>query len=210
VIEGEPLRHNGIDLSSIRDCALDVGDAGALAVVGKATTGVTPMTFSHEAFRDLYQAHFNFVWCALRRLGVREDDALDLTQMVFVTAYRKLSGFEGRSQLRTWLFGICRRTASAYRRSARVHWEVATDATAMDAYPEPDHGSRTHSGARERAEGLLNSLPEAQRIVFVLFELDGMSGPEIAELLGISLGTVRSRLRLARALFERRALKGGE
>ncbi len=66
--------------------------------------GIAP---SSAEFRAIYEEHFNFVWCALRRLGVREADVMDLTQKVFLTAYTKLPDFEGRSLLTTWLFGIC-------------------------------------------------------------------------------------------------------
>ena len=63
-------------------------------------------------FRAVYEAHFNFVWCSLRRLGVREADVLDQAQKVFLTAHFKLAEFEGRSQITTWLFGICQRVAA--------------------------------------------------------------------------------------------------
>jgi RNA polymerase sigma-70 factor (ECF subfamily) len=157
-------------------------------------------------FRALYDAHFDFVWRSLRRLGVREPDVLDLAQKVFLTAYFKLPEFEGRSLLSTWLFGIAQRVASDYRRSALVRREVSTDAAVLDAVPYDQQDLSTESEARRRAqaaEAILNKLPEAQRTVFVLFELEEMSGQDIATLLNVSLGTVRSRLRLARDTFRR-------
>jgi RNA polymerase sigma-70 factor (ECF subfamily) len=157
---------------------------------------------SHE-FRAIYEAHLDFVWRSLRRLGVRQADAMDLAQKVFLTAHTKLPEFEGRSRLRTWLFAICQRVASDYRRSAPLRREVTTDASEIDLFSSP---STDRSEARQRmrlAEAILDKLPEAQRLVFVLFELEELSGDEIAELLGISVGTVRSRLRLARDAFGR-------
>lgn len=157
-------------------------------------------------FRALYEAHFAFVWGSLRRLGVREADALDLTQKVFLTVHARLGVFEGRSQLRTWIFGICQRLASDYRRSARVRLEIATDALELDAQRGAGNGPLAAAESRQladTAEAILDKLPEAQRVVFVLFELDEMSGEEIATLLGISVGTVRSRLRLAREAVRR-------
>ncbi len=157
-------------------------------------------------FRAIYEAHFNFVWCSLRRLGVREADVLDQAQKVFLTAHFKLAEFEGRSQITTWLFGICQRVASDYRRSALFRREVATDSAEMDLYGGSHEDSSQGAESRQRAqvaETILNKLPEAQRLVFVLFELEEMSGQDIAELLGISVGTVRSRLRLAREAFSR-------
>ncbi|HEY2735002.1 MAG TPA: sigma-70 family RNA polymerase sigma factor, partial [Polyangiales bacterium] len=92
------------------------------------------------------------------------------------------------------------------RRSAAVRREVATDANELDAVAviQDDYAARSDSAHRARlAEAILDKLPEAQRVVFVLFELEELSGDEIAELLDVSVGTVRSRLRLAREQFGR-------
>jgi RNA polymerase sigma-70 factor (ECF subfamily) len=164
------------------------------------------MRVPHADFRALYEAHFDFVWRSLRRLGVREPDAIDQSQKVFLTAHAKLDAFEGRSRVSTWLFAICQRVASDYRRSAPIRREVTTDAAEMDLYSvwHDETAHTSESGQRARvAEAILNKLPENQRLVFVLFELEDMTGEEIAELLGISVGTVRSRLRMARELFGR-------
>jgi len=161
---------------------------------------------SEQDFRAIYDAHFAFVWRCLRRLGVREPDVVDLTQKVFLTAYFKHAQFEGRSRLTTWLFGICQRVASDYRRSARIRREIATDAAELEAYTasRDEISAVTELGQRRRlVNAMLEKLPEPQRVVFVMFELDEMSGQEIADLLDTSLGTVRSRLRLAREAFRR-------
>jgi RNA polymerase sigma-70 factor (ECF subfamily) len=157
-------------------------------------------------FRAVYEAHFRFVWGTLRRLGVREADALDLTQKVFLTLHARAGDFEGRSKLRTFIFGICQRVASDYRRSAMVRYEVVTDSAELDARRESDEDAQVDAESRQHAaaaESILNKLPEPQRVVFVLFELDEMSGDEIAELLDVPVGTVRSRLRLAREAVRR-------
>jgi RNA polymerase sigma-70 factor (ECF subfamily) len=158
------------------------------------------------SFRDVYLANFDFVWGALRRLAVREDDVQDLTQKVFLVVYLKLPGFEHRSSLRTWLFRICLNAASDYRRSAPIRREVVTEPAEVAFLSGFQDDLHERNEAHRRlllAETMLNKLPEAQRLVFVLFELEDLSGSEIAELLGISLGTVRSRLRLAREVFTR-------
>jgi RNA polymerase sigma-70 factor (ECF subfamily) len=161
--------------------------------------------FSTE-FRAVYDAHFEFVWCSLRRLGVREADAMDLVQKVFLAVHVGWADFEGRSKIRTWLFGICRRIASDYRRSSPIRREIVTDAAAMDLRRSDQQESVVGTESRQRAsvaEAILNRMPEPQRVVFVLFELEEMSGEDIAELLNLSVGTVRSRLRLARERFRR-------
>lgn len=167
----------------------------------------TPLSSTpHPDFRALYDAHFDFVWRSLRRLGVREPDVLDLAQKVFLTAHVKLAEFEGRSLVSTWLFGIAQRVASDYRRSALIRREVSTDNAELEAVTTCQEDFSAESDARRRAraaEAILNKLPEPQRTVFVLFELEEMSGQDIATLLNISVGTVRSRLRLARDAFRR-------
>jgi RNA polymerase sigma-70 factor, ECF subfamily len=156
-------------------------------------------------FKALYDTHFRLVWCALTRLGVRDADLMDLTQKVFLTAYLKLPEFEGRSLLSTWLWGICRRVAIAYRRSGAIRYEVATDPVSLEVSTE-QRGAATSeidSTRQVAVEHILSKLSEPQRVVFMLFEVDELDGPEIAALLDISLGTVRSRLRYARKLFRR-------
>jgi RNA polymerase sigma-70 factor, ECF subfamily len=159
-----------------------------------------------DDFRALYEAHVNFVWRALRRLGVREADLTDLTQKVFMTAYTKLAEFEGRGRLSSWLFGICQRVASDHRRSAVARREVVTDGAQFDRFALAVTDLADQRDQKRRAdvaEAILAKLPEEQRLVFVLFELEEQSGEQIAELLAISVGTVRSRLRLAREQFRR-------
>ena len=173
---------------------------------GSALVPAAQMPTEAPDFRAIYDAHFDFVWRSLRRLGVREPDVLDLAQKVFLTAHFKLAEFEGRSLVSTWLFGICQRVASDYRRSALIRREVSTDNAELDAVANWHEDASDKSDVRRRAqaaEAILNKLPEPQRVVFVLFELEEMSGQDIATLLGISVGTVRSRLRLARDTFRR-------
>jgi RNA polymerase sigma-70 factor (ECF subfamily) len=160
---------------------------------------------SGPEFRALHDANFRLVWSALSRLGVRDADLMDQTQKVFLTAYLKLPGFEGRSEISTWLWGICRRIAIAYRRSKTVRCEIVTDPENLElSAPRPDNVTNDSESPRQAlVERILSKLSEPQRVTFLLFEVDEMNGREIAALLNISLGTVRSRLRYARLLFRR-------
>jgi RNA polymerase sigma-70 factor (ECF subfamily) len=160
-------------------------------------------------FREVYDAHFAFVWKSLRRLGVREADVPDAVQEVFLVVHRKLDEFEGRSKLSTWLFGIALRVARDRQKLAVNRRQVSDEATVLS---EADESADVH-GAAERNQGLallesiLDTLPLDQRAVFVLFELDGLSSQEIAETLDIPIGTTYSRLRLAREAFQRAATR---
>jgi RNA polymerase sigma-70 factor (ECF subfamily) len=156
-------------------------------------------------FRTLYDTHFRLVWSSLGRLGVREEDLMDLTQKVFLTAYLKLPSFEGRSLLSTWLWSISRRVAIAHRRYGPASREVATDPSSFEGLPEESNNVASNGESAQQAEMILGKLTEAQRVIFLLFEVDQMNGREIATLLGLPLGTVRSRLRYARGVFRREA-----
>ena len=161
---------------------------------------------AEASFRQVYEEHFRFVWRSLRRLGVRDSDVPDVTQEVFMIVHRKLGEFEGRSKMTTWLFGIAMRVARDHRQSAPVRREIATDEGALTGLPDPQPDAAAELERRQRRvilERILDELPEEQRTVFVLFELEALSGLEIAELLDVPTGTVHSRLRLAREAFRR-------
>ena len=155
---------------------------------------------------DVYREHFAVVGRALRHLGLAEADVEDGAQDVFVVVHAKLAGFEHRAQITTWIYGICIRVAQARRRRAHVRRELPTDPATMPV----DDTQIAHAGeAHERREAedlldrILDTLPIEQRAVFTLFELDGRTCDEIAQLCTIPIGTVYSRLRLAREAFKR-------
>jgi RNA polymerase sigma-70 factor (ECF subfamily) len=157
-------------------------------------------------FEDVYRENVGFVWRSLRRLGVAESDAEDAVQDVFVVVHGKLDSFEGRSRLSTWLYGISMRVAQARRRRAHVRHEVLEETieAATDAAPSDATHEREQMAFLEEA---LDAMPLEQRAVFTLFELDGMTCQEIADLVDIPVGTVYSRLRLGREAFRRAATR---
>jgi len=153
-------------------------------------------------FAEVYDQCFEFVVRSARRLGVPESQVDDVVQDVFVTVHRRLDGFEGRSQIKTWVFGILRHTVRDLRRGQR-----RKPATSLEHEPEaPDNEGPDAQAARSEGwkllYGALESLSEDQREVFVLAELEQMSSPEIASALSLNLNTVYSRLRSARLAFE--------
>jgi RNA polymerase sigma-70 factor (ECF subfamily) len=159
-------------------------------------------------FRPIYDEHVGFVFRTLNRLGVPERGLPDAVQEVFTVAFRGLEGFEGRSTMRTWLYGIARRIASDVRRSAPERLEVLQDETQDRADSKSDIVAWAERGEElVRAEALVQSLPEEQRIVFALFEIEEWTGAEIADATEVSVATVHSRLRLARETI-RRKLEG--
>jgi RNA polymerase sigma-70 factor (ECF subfamily) len=171
----------------------------------ESNPGRTAAAISDADFKRLYDTHLRLVKSSLSRLGVPEEDLMDLTQKVFLTAYLKLPGFEGRSLLSTWLWSISRRVAIAHRRSEPQYREVATDPSAFEGLMEEPNNVTSNGESALFAQAILSKLTETQRVVFLLFEVEQLTGREIATLLSIPLGTVRSRLRYAREFFQREA-----
>jgi RNA polymerase sigma-70 factor (ECF subfamily) len=156
----------------------------------------TPPALNLDA---LFRDHARYVWRCLRHLGVAEHDAEDLCQEVFITAQRKLPDFEGRSSPRTWLYGIALRVASDYRRSAYVRRERAVpDASEVDP-SAPASEPQAVAEARHALRMLLSLLDDDRREVVVLYEIEGFTMKEVAELVGCPLQTAYSRLYSARA-----------
>jgi RNA polymerase sigma-70 factor, ECF subfamily len=146
----------------------------------------------------VYELHADFVWRTLQHLGARNADLEDLAQEVFVTVHRSIGSFDGRSKLTTWLFGVCLHLVQRHRRRAyfRLEFLQAEPPERVDAETPEDRYAGAE--ARLRLERLLDKLSPERRATFVLFEVEGVSCEEIAELTAVPVGTVYSRLHLAR------------
>ncbi len=156
-------------------------------------------------FQAVYDAHVGFVWRSLRRLGVPESTLNDAVQDVFLVVHRRLPDFEPHAKITTWLFRICLHTAKDYRQRAHVRREVQDDGQLDALADQTSDATLTLERQEDLAlfEASLNKLDWDQRTVFMLFEIEKLTGDEIAEALDIPLGTVYSRLRLARQAFRR-------
>jgi RNA polymerase sigma-70 factor (ECF subfamily) len=160
-------------------------------------------------FLDLYEEHLSFVWNGVRRLGVPESAIEDVVQEVFLVVHRKLGDFEGRSSIRTWLYGIALRVVQHHRRHHRRAGGVVAgdvESLACSTGPSP-HESAERSQGVHLLHRLLDEMDDDQREVLVLAELEQMTAPEIAEVTGQNLNTVYWRLRAARQRFERLVLR---
>lgn len=161
-------------------------------------------------FDRVYEEHLPFVWRVLAGLGVPESRLEDAAQDVFVIVHGKLGEFEGRSKLTTWLYSIARhvaleqrrRIARDRRREREIAGPVLDDATAPTPEQETDAAE-----ARRVLLDLLGRLDPAKREVFVLVEIEQVPVRDVARLLKIKENTAWSRLRLARAEFERHAAR---
>jgi RNA polymerase sigma-70 factor, ECF subfamily len=164
----------------------------------------------NDLLHALFEAHAGYVYASLRRLGVATRDLEDLTQDVFIAVHRALdNGYDASRPPKPWLFAFCYRVASNYRRLARHRVELV-DRDAHDSLTPEQAVSAAQE--RSRLERALDVLSDDHRAVFVMHAIDGASGPEIAEALGIPLNTAYSRIRLAKRSVEAslRDLAGGE
>jgi RNA polymerase sigma-70 factor (ECF subfamily) len=179
---------------------------------GDARPTATTSASAAEVDR-IFREHGPFVWRALRRLGVASADVDDACQEVFVVVNRKLGEYQGRAQMRTWLYGIAVRVAAAQRRRSHARHEVATEEpialeTTSSSNPESAAGEREALVMLDRA---LDELDDDKRAVFILYEVEGLEMPEVAEALACPVQTAYSRLHAARKTVEqsmRRAMLG--
>ena len=150
-------------------------------------------------FDTLFAESGPLVWRVLGRLGVQRSDIPDVCQEVFLTVHKKRAEYDGRAPVRSWIYGICVRTASDYRRRAHRRYEILAEATGPEP-SEPARQERAIDFARDRArlQVVLEALGPGQREVFVLYELEELSMPEVARVLECPLQTAYSRLHSAR------------
>jgi len=154
---------------------------------------------------QVHERHGEFVWRTLHRMGVREPHVDDVYQEVFLVVHRRLHTFNGQSAITTWLFEICFRVAAGYRRKAHFRREELipdwSEVETLSSHePSPERRLVTARQAKQ-LERILDTMPLEYRVVFVMFEIEGLSSEEIAQSVGAPLGTVYSRLYRARKRF---------
>jgi len=192
-----PPERARIALVPSQPAAAPLRDAGAEAPGSVAVNALV--------FEQVYAQHFEFVWRSLRMLGVEQAALADLSQDVFSTVARQLSSFEGRSSLRTWVFGIAQHLASNHRRRRARKLDRLQPLTDAHAGNEPS--PHAHAEGREAADLVVRfcaELEESRRAVFVLGLLEGVPAAEIAALLELPLNTVYTRMHALRHALKRR------
>lgn len=147
---------------------------------------------------EVYDAQAGFVWRSLHRLGIAQRDLPDLLQEVFVVVHRRRAEYDPARPLRAWLWGICVGLARNYRRRAFRWRERLTDLLPERRSSDGPDAELDRRRRRERGRRILEALEPEKRAVFVMFEVEGMSGRQIADLLDLPVGTVHSRLHAAR------------
>jgi len=153
----------------------------------------------------IYRTHVRDVARWAERLAGPGFDLPDLVHEVFEIAQRRLPSFRGESSLSTWLFGITEKVVCHRRRKDRLrHWLVgsANDVARHAPAPGPSQHEQLERKERiARVYRVLDQLPERDRQILILFELEELSGEQIATLLGIKVGNVWLRMHRARERF---------
>lgn len=164
-----------------------------------------PKEIEGITFLDLYDTQLAFVWNGVKRLGVEDSAIEDVVQEIFLVVHRRLADFEGRSSIRTWLFGIAIRVVRHHRRRQRAKGATALEdiESLADANARSPHELAEKGQMVDVLHRLLDELDDDKREVLVLAELEQMTAPEIAEVTGANLNTVYWRLRAGRQEFER-------
>lgn len=159
-------------------------------------TGVGEAAIS---LRSIFDEHYDYVWCSLRRLGVQERDLEDVTHDLFLEVHGKLDRYDRSRPLKPWLFAFAVRIASDYRKLARhTKMELTSSPDVEAATPNAEQLVAAKDSARV-LQLALEELSDELRAVIVLYEIDETPMKDIAEALSIPVNTAYSRLRLARA-----------
>ncbi len=168
-------------------------------LVARASRGDEP------AFAELVRRHERKVYNLAYRMLGREEDARDATQDAFLSCYRRLSSFRGDAQFSTWLHRIA--VNASYDLMRRRKGVLLGQDELPEPPPQPDHADR--AAAAVDVQRALLAVPVEYRAVLVLHDIQGHAYEEVADILDVPLGTVKSRLHRGRAALGR-VLGAGE
>lgn len=183
---------------TVNKAALPIVDTLELRLVERAAAG------EHQARRELFERHREAAYRVALRVTGRHEDALDVVQDSFIRAFGRLDEFQHGSSFRTWLLRIVTNRALDVLRARRVRLAVPLDADEDEPVAVVAAGEAQPGQALEQRElaarlrAAIESLPPDQRAVFALYAAGELTYGQIAETLGIPVGTVMSRLYHAR------------
>jgi RNA polymerase sigma-70 factor (ECF subfamily) len=160
------------------------------------------------AWRALYERHFDKVLRLVHALGIVDAEADDLCQEIFLIIYRHLRSFRGEARLATWIHRLATREAFRHAKRRRMR-RALVQLLAREQPPAPPRDGAENQAARRQYLGqLLGRLPPERRLALVLFEIDGRTVDEIADICGCAVNTVWTRIHRARVQLEKIAKEG--
>jgi RNA polymerase sigma-70 factor, ECF subfamily len=163
-----------------------------------------------QAWRELHRTYYPTACRFLAHMGLDGADLDDACQEVFVQVFRYLARFEHRADFQTWLYKLCLSQASRVRRRRKLQQALAFILGRAGGPRAPSVGHDwSEAMVAKRVQQTLEKMNPLHREVFVLFELEGVEGDEIARVLDCPAATVRRRLHYARQEFEQLLCAGG-
>ena len=170
---------------------------------GSSTAGEA-RRLSSSQLRRLVEEHYDFIWRLLSRLNVAPAEVDDAAQQVFMVLVSRDGLTIKVGSERAFLYGVALRVAKEFRRKTLSQLNhIVPDPEALVDRSLDVEAVAERSRARQKLDRILDQMPDSLKEAFILFELEDMSVPQIAELLAIPTGTVASRLRRARAQFQK-------
>jgi len=174
-----------------------------------SSSEVRPSPAAHPGadFADIYREHVDFVWRYARTHGIEPASLDDVAQEVFMVVHGRLSSFEQRSSLKTWIAGVAVNVVRSFRRR-RTARRIGDPLAEADEVPAPQASAFEALELKQSLElldAVLARMTELQREAFVLCELEQFPQIEVAVMLGINENTLRARLRSARLIVNEHA-----
>jgi RNA polymerase sigma-70 factor (ECF subfamily) len=154
-----------------------------------------------EAARALHRHYYPVASSFLRKLGARPDEIEDACQDVFLRFFRHLGSFRGEAELKTWLFRLCVTEARRARRRRRIRGALAALLRGQPREEAVPAALRSEETIRALVERALDRMGPGHRLVFVLFEMEGLRGKQVAEIARCPEASMWRRLHDARRVF---------
>lgn len=154
-----------------------------------------------QAWRTLHREYYPVAFAFLRKLGVDSQHLEDVCQEVFLQVFRYLPRFRGEADIKTWMYRICISEARRYRHKEKAS-RVLTALLGREPSSAPSSGlALDESSAAQRVLDSLSKLPARRRTMLILFDLEGLSGHQVAEIMDCSVTSVWRELHHARVTF---------
>jgi len=172
-----------------------------------------------QTFEDFFSQYHRKIFGLIFKLTRNETDAQDLTQEVFLKVFEKVNTFQGRSAFSSWVYRIAFNTSLMKLRSRRKQPQLSLDALLPHFYESGYQRHSVNDWSRKADEQLLSreswrvikqavdKLPEKERVVFVMRDVEEMSTEAVGDILGLSIPAVKSRLHRARLFLRKRLSK---
>ncbi len=168
---------------------------------------------NEQAYEKLFSRYSDKVYSLATRMTRNQEDAEEVVQDVFVTVFRKLKGFEGKSSFSSWLYRVTVNASLMKLRKKKQDQSTSFD----DVFPDKDNnialrvGEEEHADviaqkkqAMEQIQDAISKLPDDYRPVYILRDIDGLTSQEVGKILNLSIPAVKSRLHRSRLMLRRK------